>query len=82
MRLIFYIFLISQFLNFLGVFAEKIKGDSSQSNSVNWEKVNVDESIPLNEIIWKSYENDQFYFENKNKRDSKTNSKKSTKPTS
>ena len=39
MRLIFYIFLISQFLNFLGVFAEKVKEDLSGLNSVKWEKV-------------------------------------------
>ena len=39
MRLVLYIFLISQFLNFLGVFAEKVKGDSSEINSVTWEKV-------------------------------------------
>ena len=39
MKLIFYIFLTSQILNFLGVFAEKVKDDSSELNSINWEKV-------------------------------------------
>ena len=43
MRLIFYIFLISQLLNFIGVFAEKVKEDSSRLNSVNWKKVNKNE---------------------------------------
>ena len=39
MRLIFYIFFISQFLNFLGVFAEKVEEDDFELNSVEWEKV-------------------------------------------
>ena len=39
MRLVLYIFLISQFLNFLGVFAEKVKEDQSRLNSVKWRKV-------------------------------------------
>ncbi|ABM70623.1 hypothetical protein [Prochlorococcus marinus] len=62
MRLIFYIFLISQFLNFLGVFAEKVKEDSSGLNSVNWTKVDENKRKPLKKIIWKSYKNDEFYF--------------------
>ncbi len=73
MRLIFYIFLISQFLNFLGVFAEKVKEDSSELNSVNWEKVEVNKSKPLKKIIWKSYKNDEFYFGNKQQQGSITN---------
>ena len=39
MRLFFYIFLICQLLNFLNVFAQKVKEDSSQINSVKWERV-------------------------------------------
>ena len=39
MKLIFYIFLFSQLLNFLGVFAEKRKESSSGINPVKWEKV-------------------------------------------
>ena len=66
MRSIIYVYIIIQFLNFLGVFAEKVKGDSSESNSVNWEKLDKTRSIPLKKIIWKSYNNDKFYFENKN----------------
>ena len=64
MRLIFYIFLISQFLNFLGVFAEKVKEDLSELNSVKWEKIEENKSKPLKKIIWKSYKNDEFYFGN------------------
>ena len=64
MRLIFYIFLISQFLNFLGVFAEKVKEDLSELNSVKWEKIEENKSKPFKKIIWKSYKNDEFYFGN------------------
>ena len=39
MKLIFYIFLISQFLNFFSVLAEKVKKNPSELNSVRWEKV-------------------------------------------
>ena len=39
MRLILYLYLVSHLLNFLGVFAEKSKEDSSKLNSVRWEKV-------------------------------------------
>ena len=62
MRLIFYIFLIGQLLIFLDVFAQKVKEDSSQLNSVKWEKVDK-KSKPLKKIIWKSYNNDESYFE-------------------
>ena len=65
MRLIFYLFLISQFFYFVGVFAEKVKEDSSVLNSINWEKVEENKSKPLKKIIWRSYKNDESYFENK-----------------
>ncbi len=64
MRLISYLFIISQLLNFLDAFAETVKEDSPQLNSVKWEK--VEESKPLKKIIWKSYNNDETYFENNN----------------
>ena len=64
MRLIFYIFLISQLLNTLGVFGQEAREDSSQLNSVIWEKVE-EKSKPLKKIIWKSYNNDKSYFEDK-----------------
>ena len=62
MRLFLYIFLISQLLNFLDVFAQKVIKNSSQLNSVKWEKVEK-KSKPLKKIIWKSYNNDESYFE-------------------
>ena len=62
MRLFLYIFLISQLLNFLDVFAQKVIKDSSQINSVKWEKVEQ-KSKPLKKIIWRSYNNDESYFE-------------------
>ncbi len=62
MKLFFYIFLLCQLLNFLDVFAQKVKEDQSQLNSVNWEKVEK-ETKPFKKIIWKSYNNDESYFE-------------------
>ncbi|ABV50983.1 Conserved hypothetical protein [Prochlorococcus marinus str. MIT 9215] len=80
MRLIFYIFLISQLLNFLGVFAEKVKEDLYGSNSVKWEKVEENKSKSLKKIIWKSYKNDEFYFGNeKQQQGSITNRTNSSK---
>ena len=67
MKSIFYILLFSQLLNFLGVFAEKVKEDSSGMNSVIWEKVEENKSKPLKKIIWKSYKSDENYFKNQNK---------------
>ena len=66
MRSLFFIFIFAQFLNFLGVFAEKIKNDSSKFNSIKWEKVQENEEKPLKKIIWKSYKDDRSYFKNKN----------------
>ena len=52
MRLIFYIFLISQFLSLIVGFTGKLKGDPSEFNSVNWEKVEEKNSkIPNNNLI-------------------------------
>ena len=67
MKSIFFILLFSQLLNFLGVFAEKVKEDSSGMNSVIWEKVEENKSKPLKKIIWKSYKRDENYFKNENK---------------
>ena len=67
MKFIFYIFLFSHLLNFLGVFAEKIKDNSSGINTVTWEKVEGNKSEPLKKIIWKSYKSDENYFKNENK---------------
>ena len=65
MRLIFYIFLISQLLNFFDVFAQKEKEKSSQLSSVKWERVE-EKSKSLKEIIWKSYNDDESFYEDKN----------------
>jgi len=65
MRLIFYIFIISQLLNFFDVFAQKEKEKSSQLSSVKWERVE-EKSKSLKEIIWKSYNDDESFFEDKN----------------
>ena len=73
MKLILYIFLFSQLLNFLGVFAEKTKEDSPGMNHVIWEKVEENKSKPLKKIIWKSYKGDESYFTNENKEGSSVN---------
>ena len=66
MKFVFYFFMITQFLNFLGVFAEKIKEDSSEFNPIKWEKVRKNEEKPLKKIIWKSYKDDESYSEKTN----------------
>ena len=78
MRWIFYIFLIIQLQNILGVLGqkerekssqlnpikwEKVKEDSPQLKSVKWEKVEEETSEKLKKNIWKSYNNDESYFE-------------------
>ncbi len=73
MRLIFYLFLISQLLNYIGVFAEKTREDSSGLNSIKWEKVKENNSEPEKQIIWRSYKNDESYFENKKQKSSVKN---------
>ena len=73
MKFVFYFFIIAQFLNFLGVFAEKVKEDPSEFNPIKWEKVRENEEKPLKKIIWKSYKDDKSYFEKTNL---KNNSKK------
>ena len=92
MRLIFYIFLIIQLQNILGVLGQKEREQSSQLNSIKWEKVKEDslqlksvkwekvkedspqlksvkrekveeKSEQFKKTIWKSYNNDESYFE-------------------
>ena len=65
MMLFFYLLIFSQLFNILGVFAEKVKKDSSDINSIQWEKVNGNKSHDLKKIIWKSYNEDESYFKNK-----------------
>ena len=82
MRLIFYIFLFSQLLNFLGVFAEKVKEDSSRMKSVIWEKVDENKSRQLKKIFWKSYEEGENFFKNENEEGFLKNQFDSTKASS
>ena len=77
MRLVFYLFLISQFLNFIGVYAEKVIKDSSGLNTINWEKIDENKTKPLKKIIWRSYKNDESYFGNKKQQNSITKGTKS-----
>ena len=64
MKLVACIFLFSQLLNFIGVFAEKLKESSSSTKPLNWERVEENKSRPLKQIIWKSYEGDGNYLKN------------------
>jgi len=66
MKLALYFIFIAQFLNVLGVFAEKVKKNSPTLNSTKWKKVQDNNDKSLKEIIWKSYNDDKSYFENKN----------------
>ena len=72
MRLFSYLFLIFQILNFQDVFAQERKDDSSKSGSVKWQS--VEENIkPLKKIIWKSFNNDESYFEDEISENKKNN---------
>ena len=82
MKSIFYLLLFSQLLNFLGVFAEKVKENSSEMNSVTWEKVEGNKSKSLKRIIWESYKGDENYFENENKEGFSVNQVSGAKSTS
>ena len=64
MRLFFFILIFGQLINFLVVFAEKVKKESSELNSIRWEKVQENKSNNLKKIIWKSYKDDKSYFQN------------------
>ena len=66
MRLILYIFFFSQIFNFLRVIAERVNEDQPELNKIKWEKVSEKKSIPLKKIIWKSYNNDEIFFEKVN----------------
>ena len=65
MRLVFYIFIFSQLLNLLDVLAEKINKELSEQK-IKWERVKDENSNNLKKIIWKSYNDDEDYFENIN----------------
>ena len=65
MKLLFYLFILSQFLNITYIFAEKTKKESINSNSIKWEKIRGNKSNILKNIIWKSYDENNNDFENK-----------------
>ncbi len=65
MKLIFYLLAFSQIFNLLNVFAEKIKKETSEQ-PIEWERVRGEKSNNLKKIIWKSYNNDETYFEDIN----------------
>jgi len=62
MRLFFFIFLIGHLLSYLNIFAQQAKKDSPELNAIKWEKVE-EKSKPSKKIIWKSYKNDESFFE-------------------
>ena len=64
MKFAFYFFIIAQILNFLNVFAEKVIKDSSEFNSIQWEKIRINEDKPLEKIIWKSYKGEENFLKN------------------
>ena len=65
MRLIFYIFLFSQLFSLMDAFAEKIKKEPSELK-IKWERIKDEKTNKLKKIIWKSYNDDETYFENIN----------------
>ena len=79
MKFIFYIFLLSHFLNFISIFAETFKKDSTELNLIKWEKIKEDESNNSENIIWKSYNDDESYFQNTNNNSFNSNKQKKLK---
>ena len=67
MRLVFYLFIFSQLFNFVSVFADKYTKESPKLKQIKWEKIQENSSNNLKKIIWKSYKDDESYFQNKNK---------------
>ena len=79
MKFIFYIFLLSHFLNLISIFAENVKKDSAELNLIKWEKIKEDESNNSENIIWKSYNEDESYFQNTNNNTFNSNKQKKIK---
>ncbi len=63
MRWLFYTFIISYLFNVLDVFAENYSEELSSSNPIKWEKVETNKSNNFKEVIWKSYNDDESYFQ-------------------
>ena len=70
MRLVFYLFIVSQLLNFVSVLADKYTKESPESKIIKWEKIQEKNSNDLKKIIWKSYKDDESYFQNNNEESS------------
>ncbi len=69
MKILFYLFIVSQILNIIDVFADKAKKNNLDSYLIKWEKIEESESNKsksLNKIIWKPYKGDESYIKNKN----------------
>jgi hypothetical protein len=66
MRLIFFIFIFAQLFDFIAVLAEKVKKENHMLSPIKWEKIKEKKSINSERIIWKSYNDDENIFENKN----------------
>ena len=70
MRLVFYLFIFSQLLNLVSVLADKYTNESPELKIIKWEKIEEKNSNDLKKIIWKSYKDDESYFQNKNEESS------------
>jgi len=66
MKLLFYLFIFSQVLNILSVFADKDNKQTSTSDSIEWKKIQEKKSNNLKNIIWESYNDFNSAFEDKN----------------
>ena len=65
MRLVFYLFIFSQLLNLVSDLADKYTKESPKSKIIEWEKIQEKNSNDLKKIIWKSYKDDESYFQKK-----------------
>ena len=63
MKLFFYVFIIFQLSILFKVQANKLIVDLLNDKSLKWEKINEQEKT--NKIIWKSYKEDESYFDEK-----------------
>jgi len=63
MKLLIYLFIIFQSLSFFDLLAERYFKDSTFVASQKWEKVK-DSDNSNEKVIWKSYRDDESYFNN------------------
>ena len=63
MRLLFYLFIFSQLLNFVSAFGDQHTKESTKLKLIKWERIQENKENPLKKIIWKSYKDDKSYFE-------------------